>query len=241
MTKRHAPPETGSEASAIRNSSTGTSTSADPGKRLHSAIIADELEAEIIDGRLAPGTRLDEQALTERFGVSRTPVREALHELASRALAERVPYRGVIVAEITRERIDALFETMGEIEATCGRLAAERMTMSERAALEELHQAMSGLAAAGRDREYEEANTKFHTAIFKGTHNAELIDVANALRLKLAPFRKSQLKEADRMQRSNEEHAAIVTAVLDRDGRKAEKALRRHLMSAAKAVLAKMA
>lgn len=218
-----------------------TPVSGEQAKRLHSAVIADELEAEIIDGRLAPGTRLDEQALTERFGVSRTPVREALHELASRALAERVPYRGVLVAEITRERVDALFETMGEIEATCGRLAAERMTVSERAALEDLHQTMSRLAEAGQERDYELTNTAFHTAIFEGTHNLELIEVANALRLKLAPFRKSQLKATERMQRSNEEHAAILAAIIDRDGRKAEKALRRHLMSAAKAVLAKMA
>lgn len=226
---------------ASRKSLPATGITAEQTKRLTSAIIADELEAEIIDGRLSPGTRLDEHALTERFGVSRTPVREALHELASRALAERVPYRGVVVAEITKERVDALFETMGEIEATCGRLAAERMTVSERAALEELHQTMSSLAAAGREREYEEANTAFHTAIFMGTHNPELIGVANALRLKLAPFRKSQLRAADRMQRSNEEHAAIVAAVVERDGKQAEKALRRHLMSAAKAVLARMA
>lgn len=211
-----------------------------PQKRLQSALIADTLEAEIIAGALDSGSKLDEQALADRFGASRTPVREALQLLASRSLAERVPYRGVIVAQITRERIDMLFETMGEIEATCGRFAAERMTMSERAALEELHQSMADLAAQVAHEDYETANTAFHMAIFKGAHNSELLDVANSLRLKLAPFRRSQLKAAERMRRSNEEHEAIVAAILERDAKATEKALRRHLLSAAKAVLAGM-
>ncbi|WP_231710300.1 GntR family transcriptional regulator [Roseibium limicola] len=211
-----------------------------PPKRLQSAVIADTLEAEIIAGTLASGSKLDEQALADRFGASRTPVREALQLLASRSLAERVPFRGVIVTQITRERIDMLFETMGEIEATCGRFAAERMTMSERAALEELHQSMGDMANLGSQEDYETANTIFHTRIFEGAHNAELLEVANGLRLKLAPFRKSQLKAAERMKRSNEEHEAIVGAILERNPRATEKALRRHLLSAAKAVLNSM-
>lgn len=211
-----------------------------PPKRLHSAVIADELEAEIIAGTLGAGSKLDEQALTERFGVSRTPVREALHILASRSLAERVPYRGVIVANITRERIDNLFETMGEIEAMCGRLSAQRMTMSERTALDELHQSMAEMVEREQYEEYERANTDFHTAIFEGTHNEELIAVAHSLRLKLAPFRKSQLKIADRIRKSNEEHTQIVNAILDQNPKQTEKALRRHLLSASKAALARM-
>lgn len=208
-----------------------------PKRTLHSAFIAAKLESEIVSGRLAAGSKLDEQALTERFGVSRTPVREALHILASRSLAERVPYRGVVVVKITKERVDQLFETMSEIEAVCGRLAAERMTMSERAELEALHLSMGQFAELGDYESYEEANTRFHSAIFSGTHNDELIAVAHGLRLKLAPFRKSQLKLAERMKRSNEEHDAIVTALLDRNARGAERALRRHLLSAARAAL----
>lgn len=206
-------------------------------KQLHSAVIAGQLENEIISGSLKAGSKLDEIALAERFGVSRTPVREALHILASRHLAERVPYRGVIVASITRERIDQLFEAMGEIEATCGRFAAERMTIGERAALETLHLDMVEMADASRQVDYEEANTRFHTLIFEGTHNGELIQIAHALRLKLAPFRRSQLRATDRMKRSNQEHALIVNAIIDRNAREAERALRRHLVSAAKAVL----
>lgn len=206
-------------------------------KTVHSAFIAAELEREIVNQALPAGCKLDENALAKRFGVSRTPVREALHVVVSRSLAQRVPYRGVIVAELSRERIGEMFEAMGEIEATCGRLAAERMTMSERTAFETLHQRMTRMAGHGDFKSYDEANTDFHMMIFNGTHNDEMIGIAQAMRLKLAPFRSSQLQAVDRVGRSSVEHDAIVAAILDRNAREAEKALRRHLLSAAKAVL----
>lgn len=209
-------------------------------RELHSTVIASQLEAEIVAGELKAGTKLDEKTLTERFGVSRTPIREALHVLVARSLAERVPYRGVVVVDITRDRIEQMFEAMGEIEALCGRIAAERMQTSERIALETLHRRMSEQAKAGDAENYEGANIEFHERIFRGTHNDDLIELANTLRLKLAPFRKSQLRSARRVERSNEEHDEIVNAILDRDPKRTEKALRRHLVSAAREVLSRI-
>ena len=133
-----------------------------------------------------------------------------------------------------------MFEAMGEMEALCGRFAAERMTIGERGDLEELHLSMAKMAQAGDFEAYEAANSEFHQRIFDATHNRDLIDLANALRLKLAPFRKSQLQSLDRMARSNEEHEAIVSALLDRDPKRAENSLRRHLVSAAREVLSRM-
>jgi len=209
-------------------------------RELHSTLIAQQLEGEIVSGDLEAGSKLDEQTLTKRFGVSRTPIREALHVLVARSLAERVPYRGVLVVDITRDRVEQMFEAMGEIEALCGRFAAERMTIGALGEMEELHRRMGQMAEDGDSEAYEAANTDFHERIFAGTHNAELIDLANTLRLKLAPFRKSQLKSPSRMARSNEEHTAIVSALLERDPKRAEKALRRHLVSAAREVLSRM-
>lgn len=209
-------------------------------RELHSTAIAQQLEGEIVSGALEAGSKLDEQSLTRRFGVSRTPIREALHVLVARSLAERVPYRGVLVVDITRDRVEQMFEAMGEIEALCGRFAAERMTIGERGELEDLHQRMGLLAENGASEAYEAANSEFHQRIFASTHNVDLIELANTLRLKLAPFRKSQLKSLSRMARSNEEHAAIVSALLERDPKRAEKALRRHLVSAAREVLSRM-
>lgn len=209
-------------------------------KKLQSEAIADRLATEIISGELTSGSKLDELSLTERFGVSRTPVREALHSLVSRSLVDRIPYKGVVVASITRARVEQMFETMGEIEALCGRFAAARMTIGERARIELLHTEMNNLAQSNSVIAYEAANTTFHQSIYLATHNEDMIEIAQNLRLKLAPFRKSQLSAEKRMRQSSQEHGVIVAALLDRDAKTAEKALRRHMVSAANEVLSQM-
>ena len=208
-------------------------------KQVLSQAIATELEAEILLGQVAAGTRLDEVALARRFGVSRTPVREALQIVVARALALRQPYKGVVVSDISPERIDQLFEAMSEIEALCGRFAAQRMTMEERSALLSQHEAMAHMAEAGDAEAYETANTRFHQMIYEGSHNEDFAEMAEAMRMKLSPFRRSQLADAERMARSTAEHDQIVEAIVARDGQTAEKALRRHLLSAAQAMLQK--
>ncbi|MHA6326328.1 GntR family transcriptional regulator [Roseivivax sp. CAU 1753] len=226
----------------MRDAPTPKSGSADPTVRreVRSASVAATLESEIVTGQIAPGAKLDEQALTQRFGVSRTPVREALHQLVARSLAERQPYRGVVVAEFTRERIAQMFEAMAEIEALCGRFAALRMPDDRRAELEAVHREMSDLSGQGAVAGYEEANARFHSLIFDGTQNADLVTLGNMQRHKLAPFRKSQLQNIERMARSNQEHAVIVAAILARDPQGAEDGLRRHLASAAAETLARL-
>ncbi|MFD1911162.1 GntR family transcriptional regulator [Halodurantibacterium flavum] len=199
--------------------------------------IALKLEAAIIAGELAAGTRLDEVTLAERHNVSRTPVREALQILQARSLVTRIPFRGTVVSEITRERISELFEAMGEIEALCGRFAAERMSLEERARLEALHDGMAALMQGQDVAAYEEANTEFHQLLYLGARNSEFQTMAEAMRLKLAPFRRRQLSDQTRIARSHKEHAQIVEAVMQRNGAAAEKALRRHLISAASAML----
>lgn len=199
--------------------------------------IAMQLEEAIVSGEIAAGARLDETAIAERFQVSRTPVREALQIVVSRSLATRIPYRGTVVTQITQGRISELFEAMGEMEAMCGRFAAARMRIEERARLEQLHEEMGAMAATGDLLAYETANTAFHQLIYDGTQNTEFREMAEALRLKLAPFRRRQLGDRLRIGRSHIEHAKIVEAVLNRNEPAAEKALRRHLTSASKAML----
>ena len=196
-----------------------------------------KLEAAIIAGELEAGTRLDEVSLAERYQVSRTPVREALQILVSRSLVTRMPFRGTVVSEITPERISELFEAMGEVEALCGRFAAQRMSMHERARLEALHEEMGRIMAAEQIAAYEAANTEFHQLIYLGARNSEFQGMAEAMRLKLAPFRRRQLADQTRILRSHTEHSQIVEAVMQRNGAAADKALRRHLTSAAKAML----
>src|SRR5579864_6262690 len=96
------------------------------------------LADEIINGSLAPGATLDETLLAQRFNVSRTPVREALRQLAASGLVETRPHRGAVVASLSHDRLNALFEAMAELEATCAGLAAERMSAAERQALQQI-------------------------------------------------------------------------------------------------------
>ena len=208
-------------------------------KQVLSQSIAATLEADILLGQIEAGTRLDEAALARRFGVSRTPVREALQIVVARALALRQPYKGVVVSDISPERIDQLFEAMGEIEALCGRFAARRMTSEEREALSRLHEAMGRMVDAGDADGYELANTRFHQLIYAGSHNEDFVEMAETMRMKLAPFRRSQLADAARIATSHREHEKVVAAIVARDGEAAEQALRRHLVNAARTMLEK--
>lgn len=201
-------------------------------------MILEVLETEIVSGEIAPGARLNEVALAQRFNVSRTPVREVLQNIVSRSLAERVPFKGVVVRDFKPERIRSMFEAMAEIEALCGGFAAERIDEGALDALESAHQTMSEMVSHKAAKEYEAVNTEFHSLIFRGAGNDDLSQMAFDMRLKLAPFRKSQLYQIDRMRRSNKEHAVIVQLLRGRNRPGVEQALRQHLHGAAEAVLA---
>lgn len=187
------------------------------------------LSDEIVSGAVEPGTRLDEATLARRFQVSRTPVREALKQLAISGLVEMRAHRGAEVARITVERIAAMFEAMAEIEALCARLAAERMTPAERRGLERLH-AACGDAMRGIDPEgYHDANRVFHAAIHAGSHNPVLIEMARTLRARLSPFSRAQFRGADRLARSYAEHEAVLRAIQRGDSGAAQHAMSGHV------------
>jgi DNA-binding GntR family transcriptional regulator len=123
---------------------------------------AEELRAHLADdivrGTLAPGQTLDEMELARRFGVSRTPVREAIRQLAASGLVETRPHRGAVVARPNHERILGMFEAMAELEALCAGLAAERMNAAERRALEAVHEELRVLIQASDPQRYPEVN-----------------------------------------------------------------------------------
>lgn len=200
-------------------------------------MILEAIEAEIVSGALPPGTRLAEASLAKQYGVSRTPVREALQNIVSRSLAQRVPFKGVIVCDFDEDHISGLFHAMAEIEALCGGHAALNLSAAALKEIEDAHQAMADLASQHSSREYEELNSDFHTMIYEGSGSEHLAQIAFDLRLKLAPFRKSQLYQLDRMRASNLEHALIVQLLKTRNRPGVEEALRCHLKGAADAVL----
>ena len=133
----------------------------------------------ILDGSLKPGVRLDEAGLAEQHGVSRTPVREALRQLAMSGLIDMRPRKGAVVSKATPDQVESLFVAMAEMEATCARLAAMSMTPVERRRLQARHESMNALARAGDPQAYSDANVAFHSAIYAGSHNAPLAEYGN--------------------------------------------------------------
>lgn len=188
-------------------------------------------------GSLAPGTRLSEAAIAERFGVSRTPVREALQNIVSRSLAERSPYKGVIVRSLDPERLESMFEAMAAMEAICGGLAAKRISDEDLTRLKAMHSRMTEFAGNKAFREYEAMNLDFHSLIYEASGNVDLAEMASELRLKLAPYRKSQLFNIDRLRASNQEHSLILQLLIAGNKSGVEEALREHLNGASRAAL----
>ena len=127
--------------------------------------LVQKLERDIVTGVLKPGDKLDERSLSERFGVSRTPVREALQTLAGSGLVATMPRRGTIVASITVAELIEMFEVMAELEAMCARLAARRMPRVDIDNLIALADECSALQEHADADAYYEANVRFHEAI----------------------------------------------------------------------------
>lgn len=191
--------------------------------------IVQELEQDILNGVLRPGDRLDERQLGERFGLSRTPVREALLHLAAVGLAESEPRRGTVVAEITLPVLIEMFEVMVEIEALCARFAARRMVSARLAEIETRHaEAQEFVAAEDADGFYR-ANVKFHEAIYAASQNGYLERQALTLSRRLSPFRRLQLRRPRRLATSNREHGEIIAALAAADPDEAAAVMRRHV------------
>jgi DNA-binding GntR family transcriptional regulator len=196
---------------------------------------AEELRAQLADdivrGALAPGRTLDEMELARRFGVSRTPVREAIRQLAASGLVETRPHRGAVVARPSHEHILGMFEAMAELEALCAGLAAERMNPTERRALEAVHEELRVLIQGGDPQRYHEANEQFHATIYTGAHNAYLAEMTLATRGRVQPFRRAQFRLLGRLAKSHVEHDRIVLAIVRGDRVGAASAMRAHIIT----------
>jgi DNA-binding GntR family transcriptional regulator len=192
--------------------------------------LREKIEEQIATGELPPGSALDEAMLVERYGVSRTPIREALLLLSAEGLIDIRPRRGAVVKSASPIRLVEMFEVMGEVEAMCGRLAARRMDEPEREALVRAHAACEEARAAGDSDAYFYGNENFHRAIYSGSHNGFLQEEAMSLHRRLRPYRRLQLRVRGRLDTSFSEHAAVVQAILAGDGDAAAAALRDHVV-----------
>jgi DNA-binding GntR family transcriptional regulator len=190
-----------------------------------------QLADEIVRGVLMPGAALDETELARRFKVSRTPVREAIRQLAASGLVDARAHRGAAVARPGQERLIEMFEAMAELEALCAGLAAERMTGTERRALEGVHEELRVLIQVGDPQRFHEANEMLHGAIYAGAHNGYLAELTLATRVRVQPFRRAQFRNLGRLAKSHAEHDQVVIAILRGDRARAAGAMQAHIMT----------
>lgn len=192
-------------------------------------VIAFALTDDIVSHRLAPGAPLDEETLAKRFGASRTPVREALRELAAGGLVELRPHRAPIVATVDERRVADMFEVMADLEALCAARAATAITAEQRTRLEAHHREMGEAVRHGDVASYRAGNVVFHALIYDGAANGYLREITLATRARLGPFRGAQLEAPDRLSASYAEHEAIVSAIARGEAERAAGLMRRHL------------
>jgi DNA-binding GntR family transcriptional regulator len=188
-----------------------------------------QLADEIVRGALAPGAPLDETDIARRFNVSRTPVREALRQLAASGLVDARAHRGAVVARPSLERLNGMFEAMAELEALCAGLAAERMPAVERARLEAIHEELRVLSHAGNPERFHSVNERFHNAIYAGSQNGYIAEMTLATRVRVQPFRRAQFRNLGRLAKSHAEHDRVVVAIMRGDRNGAANAMRAHI------------
>jgi DNA-binding GntR family transcriptional regulator len=192
--------------------------------------LREAIEELIATAQFPPGMRLDETELAARFSVSRTPLREALFQLASMGIVTTQPRRGAIVALVTPQRLLEMFDVMAELEAMCGRLAARRMSPEEHKALAAAHKACEKARNGDDSDTYYHANEHFHYLIYEGSHNAFLTEQTKALHRRLRPYRRLQLRVRNRVPASFREHQAVVDAILAGDSELTARRLREHVL-----------
>ncbi|MCC0015351.1 MAG: GntR family transcriptional regulator [Rhodobiaceae bacterium] len=193
-------------------------------------MLRDAIAQAIATGDFKPGEHLDEVALATRYGVSRTPIREALMQLGTMGLVEMRPNRGAFVRRVSVTDMVEMFEVMAELEGMCARLAARRMSSDEIDALERVHLDCAAAADSGDPDAYYYENERFHRVLYAGCHNRFLMEEASRLHDRTKVYRRLQLRVRGRVANSFSEHEAVVAAIRAGDPDLAEKAAREHVL-----------
>jgi DNA-binding GntR family transcriptional regulator len=186
---------------------------------------------QIMKGELKPGQRVEEQAVASQFKASRTPVRDALRQLAGSGFVEFRPHRGAMVTNVDLRQMGEMFEALEELEALCAKLAAQRMKDLERRHLEQLVQRQQAAIASKDERLYWQLNDQFHELIYRGADNRSILQLTDNMRSRLMPFRVFMFARGHRMQAAYVEHQAVLKAIVEHDADSAYLAMRQHVAS----------
>jgi len=189
-----------------------------------------DIRKEVSSGILKPGDQLEVTALAERFGVSRTPIREAIRTLVETGVLETRPRKGSFVRVLSAKQLLDLFQVAAELEGMACRLAALSLTKENVEAIESGLAKCTQAAEFQNNLEYAMANLDFHTAIHNASGNDWLIEQLRQLQINLNSYRTMPYEIRGRLKKSTDEHKIICDAILSGDGEHACNLMRDHMM-----------
>lgn len=189
--------------------------------------ILESIREAILKGTLKPGERVSEPELAERFGISRTPIREAFRQLESEGYLVVIPRKGAVVASLSERDVMEFYAIKSILEGHAARIAAERMTERDLERLETINNRLQQIAGDGDIKTFFRIHNEFHELFIKASGNDKLVELINHLVLKFNRLRLASLAQPGRMDISVQEHRKIIEAFRKHDGELAENLVRR--------------
>jgi len=202
--------------------------------------VAQRLRQMLVEGRIAPGAKLNERELCELLQVSRTPLREAIKMLAAEGLVELLPNRGAIAAQLTETDVLNTFEVIAGLEAQSGELAAQRITDAELAEIQAMHFEMMAAYTRRDLSTYYSINARIHAAINAAAKNPVLTAVYDQVNARLQALRFRSNQDGEKWQRAMKEHEKMIHALAARDPAAMRETLLAHLRNKRDVVLEQM-
>lgn len=182
-------------------------------KNTRTEILVSEIEKLIVNGSMVPGQRLDEMVLAKKYGVSRTPVREAIRALIAIGLVQNTGKQGSQVAKLSISMLIEMFELMAVLEGMCAQLVARRATKNELFKMQKTHELLEKTFEKGTHKEFYNVNLQFHDLLYNASHTQYLAEETLRLRRRLSPYRMRVTFQPGRMNSTLEEHNKILIAI----------------------------
>ncbi len=188
--------------------------------------ILETIRDAILKGSLKPGERVSEPELAERFGISRTPIREAFRQLESEGYLQVIPRKGAVVASLSERDIEEFYAIKILLEGFAAKMAAEKMTAKDIEKLESINERLAQIAKDGDVKNFFRVHNEFHEVFIKAAGNEKLYEMINQLVMRFKRLRLASLSQPGRMEVSVEEHRNMIAAFKEHDGDRADSLVR---------------
>lgn len=188
--------------------------------------ILETIRDAILKGSLKPGERVSEPELAERFGISRTPIREAFRQLESEGYLEVIPRKGAVVASLSERDIEEFYAIKIILEGFAARMAADNLTAKDIERLETINERLQQIAKEGDVKNFFRVHNEFHEVFIKAAGNEKLYEMVSQLVMRFKRLRLASLSQPGRMEISVEEHRNMIQAFRNHDGERADSIVR---------------